>query len=245
MRKSGGWGITQFFLENDSMNAKPIPITHEIFQVGGNQHTSPEDAAIYLINFNGHVALVDAGCGNAQDRLLTNIQACGVNVSQIEYLLITHCHFDHTGGVKALKDKINFKNVAHELEAPFLEQGDNKVTAANWYGSKIQPFNVDLKIFGAQAEILLGDRIIQVFHTPGHSPGSMVYLTESEGMKVLLGQDVHGPIHSDLKSNGEDYQRPLKLMVELEADILCEGHYGVYKGKKEVAEFIRRFMAGR
>jgi glyoxylase-like metal-dependent hydrolase (beta-lactamase superfamily II) len=118
---------------------KPIPITHEIFQVGGNQLTSPEDAAIYLINFSGHVALVDAGCGNAQDRLLTNIQACGIDFNQIEYLLITHCHYDHTGGVKSLKDKINFKIVAHELEAQF------QVTAANWFGYKIQPFNADLK----------------------------------------------------------------------------------------------------
>jgi glyoxylase-like metal-dependent hydrolase (beta-lactamase superfamily II) len=226
------------------VKGKAIPITQEIFQVGGNQLTSPEDAAIYLINFNGQAALVDAGCGDGQDRLLANIQACGVDFNQIEYLLITHCHYDHTGGVKALKDQINFQIVAHELEAPFLEQGDNKVTAANWYGSKIQPFNVDLKISGDQAEILLGNRIIQAIHTPGHSPGSMVYLTESEGKKILFGQDVHGPIHPDLKSNAGDYQRSLKLLLELEADILCEGHYGVYRGEKEVAGFIRQFMAG-
>ena len=40
-------------------------ITGEIDQVGGGQLTAPEDAAIYLINFNGHAALVDAGCGRA------------------------------------------------------------------------------------------------------------------------------------------------------------------------------------
>jgi glyoxylase-like metal-dependent hydrolase (beta-lactamase superfamily II) len=190
------------------------------------------------------VALIDAGCGNAQDRLLANIQPCGVDFNQIEYLLITHCHYDHTGGVKALNDKINFKIVAHELEAPFLEQGDNKVTAAQWYGSKIHPFTVDLKISGAQAEILLEDRIIQAIHTPGHSPGSMIYLTKSEGKKVLFAQDVHGPIHPDLKSNASDYQRSLKLMLDLEADILCEGHYGVFRGKEGVREFIRRFIVG-
>ena len=132
--------------------------------------------------------------------------------------------------------------MAHELEAPFLEKGDNVVTAANWYGAKIQPFQVDHKISGSQEEIFWENRIIQAIHTPGHSPGSMVYLTESEGMKVLFGQDVHGPIHPDLKSNEEDYQRSLELMLSLEADILCEGHFGVYKGKKEVAGFIRRFM---
>ena len=70
----------------------------------------------------------------------------------------------------------------------------------------------------------------------------MVYLTESEGMKVLFGQDVHGPIHPDLKSNAKDYQQSLELMLSLEADILCEGHYGVYKGNKEVSDFIRRFL---
>jgi glyoxylase-like metal-dependent hydrolase (beta-lactamase superfamily II) len=107
------------------------------------------------LNFSDHVALVDAGCGNAQDHLLAIIQSCAVDFNQAEYLLITHCHFDHRGGVKALKDKINFKIVAHELEASFLEQGNNKVTSAFWYWFKIQPFPVNLKISGAQTEIFL------------------------------------------------------------------------------------------
>ena len=77
-----------------------MQITKEIFQIGGNQLTSPEDAAIYPINFDGHAALVDAGSGGAQDQLLANIQACGVNLSPIAYLLITHCHYDHPGGAR-------------------------------------------------------------------------------------------------------------------------------------------------
>jgi hypothetical protein len=35
-------------------------------------------------------------------------------------------------------------------------------------------------------------------------------------------------LHPDLKSNAEDYQRSLELMLSLEADILCEGRFGVY-----------------
>ena len=73
----------------------------------------------------------------------------------------------------------------------------------------------------------------------------MVYLVESEGLKVLFGQDVHGPIHHDLKSNTEDYQRSLKLMLSLDADILCEGHYGVYRGRDQVADFIKQFIVKR
>ena len=47
---------------------KGMYITGEIDQVGGGKLTAPEDAAIYLINFNGHAALVDAGCGRALPR---------------------------------------------------------------------------------------------------------------------------------------------------------------------------------
>jgi glyoxylase-like metal-dependent hydrolase (beta-lactamase superfamily II) len=219
-----------------------MEVTREIFQVGGPGLTSPEDAAIYLIHFGGSAALVDAGCGRSEDRLLKNIRSCGITLNQIEYLLITHCHFDHTGGAKTLKDNLQCKIVAHELDAAFLERGDDAVTAASWYGSSIQPFTVDRKLSGAHEDIVLGGRIVRAIHTPGHSPGSVVYEVESDGFKVLFAQDVHGPLDPSLLSDREDYLRSLKLLLSLEADILCEGHFGVYKGKKDVEQFIRSYL---
>jgi glyoxylase-like metal-dependent hydrolase (beta-lactamase superfamily II) len=217
-------------------------ITSDIFQVGGGGYTSPEDAAIYLINYGGHAALVDAGCGYAHEPLLRNIRECGVSLEQIEYLLITHCHFDHTGGASRLKEQLRCRVVAHELEADYLEQGDDEVTAAGWYDASIRPFTVDRRLSGAREEISLGGRSIRAIHIPGHSPGSVVYLTESEGQKVLFAQDVHGPLAPSLLSNRKDYLHSLRLLVSLEADILCEGHYGIYRGKKEAAKFISSFL---
>ena len=217
-------------------------ITGEINQVGGGQLTAPEDAAIYLLNFNGHAALVDAGSGRALPRLMDNIRACGVDPDQIEYLLLTHCHFDHTGGAQALREQLRCRIVAHALEAPFLEQGNNTVTAATWYGATLTPVQVDRQLFGAREEIVLGGRVIEALHTPGHSPGSVVYATESDGLKILFAQDVHGPLHPDLLSDAALYRRSLKLLLALEADVLCEGHYGIYRGKPAVAAFIRQFL---
>jgi glyoxylase-like metal-dependent hydrolase (beta-lactamase superfamily II) len=217
-------------------------ITKEVFQVGGGGLTSYEDAAIYLINFRGHAALVDAGCGRSREKVVHNILECGITLEDIEFLLITHCHFDHTGGVKGFKDLIQCQVVAHELDAQFLEGGDNTVTAAKWYGSSLEPLAVERKISQARETIALGDGHIEAIHVPGHSPGSVVYLIESQGLKVLFGQDVHGPINESLLSNREDYLQSLQLMLSLEADILCEGHYGVIRGKREVEEFIRSFM---
>ena len=219
-----------------------MKITHEILQVGGSGLTSMEDAAIYLIHFGGHAALVDAGCGRVQERLFKNIRDCAIDLEQIEYLLITHCHFDHTGGIRGIKERTLCKVVAHELEAPYLEQGDDMVTAAKWYGSSLEPVEVDMKLRGDEAEIDLGGREIKAIHTPGHSPGSVVYTTESEGLKILFGQDVHGPLDPSLLSHREDYVKSSNLLLSLEADILCEGHFGIFRGKEEVANFIRSFL---
>ena len=219
-----------------------MKITEEIFQVGGGEYTSFEDAAIYLIRVGDHAALVDAGCGRAQERLLKNIRACGAEPTEVEYLLITHCHFDHTGGAKGLQEAIGCQVVAHELEAPFLERGDNRVTAATWYGATLKPFIVDRKLSGPEDEISLGGRPIRAIHIPGHSPGSVVYLVESRGLQVLFGQDVHGPLDASLLSNPKEYRNSLELLASLKADILCEGHYGVFTGRDEVERFIRSFL---
>lgn len=216
-------------------------ITNEIFQIGGSGITASEDAAVYLINFDSHAALVDAGCGNTTNRILKNIKACGIKPEQVEYMLVTHCHFDHTGGINELKKHCRFITAAHELDAPFLENGDNVVTAAAWYGSVINPVKIDLKFSGDRQQIELGNRKIDAIHIPGHSPGSLAYLTESEGKRILFAQDVHGPLADSLLSDEIKYKQSLELLAGLDADILCEGHYGVYKGKQEVKKFIESF----
>ena len=225
-----------------AQRAKHENITKEIDQVGGGNLTSPEDAAVYLLRSDNRAALVDAGCGYSQSQLFQNIEACGVPLHGIEYLLITHCHFDHTGGAQAVRDRTGCKIVAHELEARFLEEGDQKVTAAKWYGAFLEPFQVDVKLKGERQDLWVGQKRVEAVHVPGHSPGSLVYVTESEGLKVLFGQDVHGPLDASLLSNREDYRRSLKLLLSLQADVLCEGHYGVIRGKEEVADFIESFL---
>ena len=217
-------------------------INSEIFQIGGAGFTSPEDAAVYLIHCDDHAAIVDAGCGYSVDTLLENISACGVSYDQIDYLFITHCHFDHTGGAKALSDKVKCKIIAHKLEAHYLEEGDNEVTGASWYGSTIRPFRVDRKLSGLREDIYLGKRKVEAIHVPGHSPGSVVYVIESQGSKVLFAQDVHGPLHPDLRSDRKKYIQSLKLLLELDADILCEGHFGIYRGKEQVKSFIQSYL---
>ncbi|MGO8822723.1 MAG: MBL fold metallo-hydrolase, partial [Desulfomonilaceae bacterium] len=79
---------------------------------------------------------------------------------------------------------------------------------------------------------------VKAIHSPGHSPGSVVYTTQIDGELIIFGQDAHGPIHSDFLSNENHYVDSLTKLLYMDADVLLEGHFGIIETKKEVREFI-------
>lgn len=217
-------------------------IRNNLWQVGGSELTGPEDAAIYLIRFGDKAALIDAGCGQGHSRLKKNIAECLRPDVQLEYLLLTHCHFDHTGGAEAVRNEFGCRIVAHELDAVYLESGDPDVTAASWYGARFEPLIIDVKLQGEKTTIKIGNGSVTAIHCPGHSPGSLVYTAHIDDELVLFGQDVHGPIHPSLLSNERQYQDSLAKLLELEADLLLEGHFGIFPTRETVRKFIKSFM---
>ena len=217
-------------------------ILSNLWQVGGPGFTAPDDAAVYLARFGQKAVMIDAGCGGGSDALKHNVDRCLNGTDEVEYLLLTHCHFDHTGGAEAVRREYGCKIVSHVLDSVYLESGDSEVTAASWYGSRMMPLHVDVKIEKNHQTIQAGDGQLTAHHWPGHSPGSLVYTTEMEGKLILFGQDVHGPLHPSLLSDSVAYQASLKKIVNFDSDILCEGHFGVYRGKNEVRRFIQSFI---
>ena len=111
------------------MGPRALAIASEISQVGGPTLTHGNDAAVYLVHFGNVAALIDAGCGRATDRLLQNIEAAGVSPEQIRHLLLTHCHYDHSGAAADLRQRFGWPVAIHALEAEYLENGDNQVSA--------------------------------------------------------------------------------------------------------------------
>jgi len=216
-----------------------------LWQVGGSGLTDPADAAIYLVRFGDKAALIDAGTGRDQPQLRKNIAECLEPNVQLEYLLLTHCHFDHTGGAQAVRDQYGCQIVAHELDAIYLESGDNHVTAAAWYGARLEPFRVDIRLQGEESTLAIGTGTVTAIHCPGHSPGSVAYTAEIDGQLVLFGQDVHGPLHSDLLSDEKQYLASLVRLANLNADLLLEGHHGIFETKQEVRQFIEYWGSSR
>lgn len=215
-----------------------IEIRNNLWQVGGMGITDKSDAGVFLVRFGQSAALIDAGTGRDHAGLRTNIDKCLGPDVQLEYLLLTHCHFDHSGGANAIRKDYGCQIVAHELDAVYLESGDDRVTGAPWYGAKAQPFPIDVKWRGDRRSFSVGDGLIDAIHSPGHSPGSVAYATVIDCELVLFGSDVHGPLHSDLLSDEKQYLHSLTRLLELNADLLIESHFGAIEPREEVNAFI-------
>jgi len=219
-----------------------MKITSNIFTIAGGSDSDSSDAMAYLVKSGHEAAVIDAGTGKATEKIIENIRNTGTDPLSVKYLFLTHCHFDHTGGANELREKTGCKIIIHDLDADYIELGDSDVTAASWYREVMKPTKVDIRVSGPKESFRVGSLDLHFYHTPGHSPGSSVLTVGSDGLLVLFGQDVHGPLNDMLLSSRRDYTESLEFLLSLEADILCEGHFGVYRGREEVHNFIESYL---
>jgi hydroxyacylglutathione hydrolase len=95
-------------------------------------------------------------------------------------ILVTHCHWDHLGGIAELAEASGAPVYMPEREAPVLENPQ-----AFYPGQEIRPYSPDVRVHGEET-IEVAGIAFEVVDVPGHSPGHVAYATEG----VLFSGDV-------------------------------------------------------
>jgi glyoxylase-like metal-dependent hydrolase (beta-lactamase superfamily II) len=223
---------------------KPQAIHDDIYLIGGNGLTGAGDCLIYLIHTEKGLVLIDCGLGEDIDRLIGNIKALDYDPSELKTLILTHCHIDHIGAAAVLKKKYQLKTYAHKFDVPAIEGKKLEMTGATMYGVNYEPIKIDHILTAEKGEEILnfGNISLNCVHTPGHTPGSICIYTDIKKTRVLFGQDIHGPLFDAFGSNVSDFVESLKRLVALKADILCEGHFGIYQPAAEVKKYIEGYI---
>ncbi len=225
------------------MISKSFEIISGIFCVGGSDISHPQDALSYLVKGSDQAVLIGAGAGKGSSIIWENIQKSGVNPQELTHLILTHAHVDHIGGADFFKNKTGCRIVAHEGDQEAIESGDSVLTAASWYGVTLPRLKVDLVLKEKFEELSLGQKEkIHCLHTPGHTPGSISLYIDRQGQRVLFGQDIHGPFAKEFGSNLSDWHNSMEELLALKADILCEGHFGIYRTPQKVKAYIEQYM---
>jgi glyoxylase-like metal-dependent hydrolase (beta-lactamase superfamily II) len=201
-------------------------------------HVGDSGCAVYLVDTQSDAGLVliDAGM---DVKMIKAAEVNGRGFDNIRHCILTHCHIDHTAVCARLsRDLPDLRFYAHTLDAaPIEEPGHDGRTAAGWYGITYEPVSL-YQQFDADTVLTLGGVTFHCLHIPGHTPGSIAVMVESAGKKVLFGQDLHGPFSDDFLSDLADYRKSMDRLLALEADILCEGHFGIFQPKERVRQFI-------
>lgn len=144
---------------------------------------NPFQENTYVIaNDHGQCWIVDPGMYNAQEteQMTSYIADKGL---QPQAIINTHAHIDHIFGVQAMKDKYNIPFSIHEHELPVLQRAAD---AAAMFGVTLKNVPVTETYIKEGKPLMLGDNALEVYYTPGHSPGSISFYYP-EGNWVIAG----------------------------------------------------------
>ncbi len=209
---------------------------------------------VFLLSNGEKNILIDTGSGRLWDKLEKRLTNLGIN--HIEYLILTHAHFDHAGNAKRIKEKFGASVIIHKNEASYLATGDNilpKGTAlitrqlVKIFAKKIAPrlryepcqydvlvdSNFDLKDYGFIAFIL---------HTPGHTKGSISLIVDNE--IAIVGDAMFGifkgSVFPPYAEDAEEMVRSWRKLLETGCKFFLPSHGSANSRKLVQKDYIKR-----
>jgi len=180
------------------------------------------DSNVYLL-IDERKALIDTGTGFYADYIIKKIkEACPLE--EISFIILTHEHFDHTGGIDALKKFCDAEIMIHEEGAETLEEGLD--WSSCFFGVKQKKVKVDRKL--KEGDIIsLGKSELVVLHTPGHSRGS-ICLYEEKSKSLFSGDLIFcggGIGRTDFYGGDlEELIQSIERIKKLDVNALYPGH---------------------
>jgi metallo-beta-lactamase class B len=190
----------------------------------------------------GHV-LIDGVVPQSAPQIARNIETLGFRLRDVRYLLNSHAHFDHAGGLAGLKRRTGATMVASAADKPFLEAGD--IGHGPSKGELFPPVHVDQVI--ADGETLrVGGTTLSAHLTPGHSPGCTSWSMDARGQDGALrrvffhcsatvaGQSLHPEAYAGIVKN---FQASFPKFREQKADIFLGNHdnfFGLHAKRKRL-----------
>src|SRR4030067_1688666 len=181
---------------------------------------SPYDANAYLVD--GKI-LVDTGMD--AHSIISQLEKL-IKPGELETIILTHCHFDHSGGAAQVAKAFGAKIAIHRDDAPLLN--NPKGSASELFGERAPSVIPDILLSGG--EIFGGCEGIT---TPGHTPGGICLYSARD--KALFSGDTVFPDGSfgrtDLPGgNAKKLVESIRKITLLDVSVMYPGHAVIWPG---------------
>jgi metallo-beta-lactamase class B len=215
-----------------NVRQKPFRIFGNAYYVGTHGLSS-----ILITSPHGHV-LIDGALPESAPLILSNIRALGFRPEDVKLILNSHAHYDHAGGIEALREATGATVAASRWSASTIEAGkgipgDPQLSIVLPYPSvpTVRPIS--------DGEVLRGGDVALTAHfTGGHTPGGTTWTWRScEGGRCadLVYADSQSPVSADdflftrnttYPSAVADFEHSFSVLESLSCDILLTPHPG-------------------
>jgi metallo-beta-lactamase class B len=217
----------------------------EPYRIAGNlYYVGASDVASYLITTPEGNILLDGGFVETAPQIEANLQKLGFKMEAVKILLSTHAHYDHAGGLAALKKKTGAPLYAGAADADLLARGGKGDFA---FGDRLlfPPVQVDHPVLDGD-RVSLGGTTLTAHATPGHTKGctSWSMQVDAGGGKrydvVFVGSTSINPgVHLAGKPSypgiAEDYAKTFTVLKGLPCDIFLAAHASFFHGLEKAA----------
>jgi glyoxylase-like metal-dependent hydrolase (beta-lactamase superfamily II) len=185
--------------------------------------------AAYLIVDNGRAAFVDTGTRYALPRLLGALQALGLDVDAVDWVIPTHVHLDHAGGVGPLMQAlprarllVHPRGARHMIDPSVLYQGALAVYGQeemdHSYGQLVGVPAARVAHSADGMRVPLGQRELELIDTPGHAlHHHCVWDPASRGW---FTGDTFGLSYREFDVDGHPWILPTSTPVQFQPDAL-------------------------
>ena len=201
------------------------------FTVIGNVHyVGTAGVSAWLITSPKGYILIDGILSQSVPLITANIKALGFDIRDVKYLLNSHAHIDHAGGLAGLQRASGAVMIASAADRPFLEAGD--IGHGPSGGMTFPPIRVD-RIIGDGAKVSIGGVTLTAHLTPGHSPGCTSWSMAAKGAdnvrhkvffhcsSTIAGQSLDPEAYPGMVAN---FRKTFAKVRALKADIFLANH---------------------
>lgn len=193
----------------------------------------------YVVEGDG-ITLIDTGVAGSEKIISDHLDEQGSDLDEVKRIVLTHAHPDHLGAAKAIQAATGCIVAVHRADRPWAEDVElqNRQRPVSGFHELVGgSVKVEQELTDGE-KIALGPSLrMEVFHTPGHSPGSCSFLLEGilfSGDAIPLPGEM--PIYDDFASSLASLER---LQYTPGARRLCMSWASPTKGvEKSIADGI-------